>query len=142
MNIKEQITADRLTARKAHDEARTGTLGYLLGQIELGEKQPNAKPDLALSIVQSYKKSMLDNIGLVGASSDHGKGYLRELEIIKPYLPADVSMDEVDAYIVQQLASGVNNKGLLMKAVKAQFGAGVDMKAAGAAVDAALAKPE
>ncbi len=138
MSLKQKIRDDRLSSRKMRDDFRTGTLSYILGQIELQEKVPNVKGDVCLSVVKSHVKSLRETIPLVGIDSDNGKRYQSEIQILEAYLPPEVDISSITDYVNEQINSGCANKGMLMKSIKAHFGDGVDMKKAGGVVDSLL----
>lgn len=128
MNIKEQVKADRLQARKDRNEAVTGTLTYILGQIDLREKAPNAKGDVALAVVKSHIKSMAEVIANQ-PNSDAALQGEKEIQLLSKYLPAQVSEAELETFI-KEITATESNRGLIMKAIKEKYSDSVDMKLA------------
>lgn len=128
MNIKEQVKADRLQARKDRNEAVTGTLTYILGQIDLREKAPNAKGNVALAVVKSHIKSMAEVIANQPNSDAALQGEL-EIQLLNKYLPAQVDEIELEEFI-KEITASESNRGLIMKSIKEKYGDAVDMKIA------------
>lgn len=129
MDIKEQIKADRLQARKERDEKVTGTLTYILGQIDLREKAVDAKGDIALAVIKSHIKSMADIIANQ-PNSDAALQAEGEINLLSKYMPAQVSEAELETFIAEVVETNQGNRGLVMKTIKAKYGDAVDMKLA------------
>jgi len=130
VNIKEQIKADRLRARKDRDEVTTGTLTYIMGQIELQEKSPNAPKDVPVAVIKSHIKSVKENVEAIGKESDHAKAAFAEIELLQKYLPEQITAEDIRKFCTGMCGGGVRNKGEILKAIKNTYGAAVDMKEA------------
>lgn len=128
MIIKEKIKADRLESRRNRNEKDTAILTYILGQIDLKEKD-NAKGDVALAVIKSHIKSMSDVITLKEEQCKDYSNEVYEIEFLNKYLPEQVSNEELENFIIE-ISATENNRGLIMKAIKEKFGDAVDMKVA------------
>jgi uncharacterized protein YqeY len=122
MSIINQIDQDLITAQKAKDEVVVLTLRMVKSAfknqaIEL--RKPELSPLEAILILRREMKKRADSIQ---AFNDGGRPELAaheqaECEIIKKYLPADLSEADVIKAIDEVLASGANNFGQVMKEV-------------------------
>ncbi len=137
MDIKSQIQRDRIEAMKAGQTARKATLDYILGEIQKKEKDPNAKGDIATAVISAYIKSLREFIEQHKESKpDVCAQYEEEIAMLQSYLPRQLSEDELRAEIEALRASGLDKKGLIMKALKEKHGAAVDGKLAACLIDA------
>ncbi len=122
MSIIKQIDQDLITAQKAKDEVIVLTLRMVKSAfknqaIEL--RKPELSEDEAILILRREMKKRLDSIQ---AFNNGGRPELAaqeqvECEIIKKYLPADLSEQDVIKAINEVLATGANNFGQVMKEV-------------------------
>jgi uncharacterized protein YqeY len=136
MDIKAQIQRDRIEALKKGDAARKATLDYILGEIQKKEKDPQAKGDLAVAVISAYIKSLREFIEVHKDSRPEVcSRYEAEIAMLQGYLPRQLSEAELRAEIEALRASGIDKKGLIMKALKEKHGAAVDGKAAAALLD-------
>ena len=122
MSIKEQITADLKTAMKARDQARLDTLRSVLSaftyrRVEAGH---DLTDDEQVAVVQKQVKQRNDSIAEYDKA---GRAELvaketAERDILKQYLPAQKSADEIRA-IVREIIAGIpadgRNAGAVMK---------------------------
>ena len=147
MTLKEQITEDMKTAMRAKDVERLGTIRLLLAAIKQKEVDDRVMQDDAavVAIVDKLIKQRKDSIEAFqkAARTDRADKEAAEMKILKAYLPARMSTDEVSAAvkaIVTELgATGPGDMGKVMGAVKAQLTGKADMGQVSAAVKAALA---
>lgn len=130
MDIKEQIKTDRMCARKQRDESTTGVLTYIMGQIELQEKSPNAPKDIPLAVIKSHIKGLKETVEAVGKDSEYAKTASFEIDLLQKYLPEQVDMSKVRDFVKSLCLNGSPGKGEIMKAIKAEYGAAVDMREA------------
>lgn len=136
MDIKTQIQKDRIEALKLGQTQRKATLDYILGEIQKKEKDPNAKGDVAVAVIKAYIKSLR---GFIDAHRSERpevcRQYEEEIELLTNYLPRQLSEAELRAEIEALRASGVEKKGLIIKALKEKHGAAVDGKLASEILD-------
>ncbi len=128
MAIKDQITADMKEAMKARDQVRLDTLRSVVSafnyrRIEAGADLSEADQ---LAVVQKLVKQRGDSIEQFARAgrTELADKETREREILRAYLPAQKSADEVRAVVRQALAAlppDARNQGALMKAVMPQF---------------------
>ena len=122
MSIIKQIDQDLINAQKAKDETIVLTLRMIKSAcknqaIEL--RKPELSEQEVILILRREMKKRLDSISAFHAGNrpDLADKEQAELEIIKKYLPPELSEDDISRAIDVALASGVNNFGQVMKEV-------------------------
>lgn len=122
MSIIKQIDQDLITAQKAKDEVVVLTLRMVKSAfknqaIEL--RKPELLETEAILILRRELKKRLDSIQAFnnGGRSELAAQEQVECEIIKKYLPAELSENDVIKAIDEVLATGANNFGQVMKEV-------------------------
>lgn len=125
--LRDRIAADRMAAMKSGDKERKATLDYILGEIQRKEKDPVAKGDIATATIQAYLKSLREFISQHGATNPaQVSQFEKEIGLLEPYLPRQLSDDEIRAAVQEEQAAGNSAKGFIMKALKAKHGAALD----------------
>lgn len=104
MTLKERICADFIVAFKAGKKELKNTLGMLKSLITEGEKKEGTELTDAqvLAIVQGYDKNLDKSIDAMSKTDTVGlflQATLAEKEFIKPYLPLQLSTDEMISII-------------------------------------------
>lgn len=148
MSLKERITEDMKTAMRAKDTERLGTIRMLLAAVKQKEVDERVEvDDVALvGIVDKLIKQRKDAISQFTAAGrqDLADKESAELLVLEAYLPARLSVDEIDAAvaaIVAELgAKGPGDMGKVMGAVKAQLAGKADMGLVSTAVKKALSQ--
>lgn len=139
MNILEKVKADRLAARKAKETDKVSYLNFIIGEIEkIGKNAGNRETtnDEAITVV----KKTLNNVDSTMQANvkDIPFDLIREKHYLESLLPAMVGEDVVKAKI-SELAKAGGNKGSIMKDLRAEYGATIDMKTAVTFVDEIIA---
>lgn len=136
MDIKAQIQRDRIEAMKTGQSEKKATLDYILGEIQKKEKDPSAKGDIAASVIAAYIKSLREFIEQHKADKPEiCAKYEAEIAMLQAYLPRQLSEAELRAEIEALRATGLDKKGLIMKALKEKHGTAVDGKMATTLLD-------
>lgn len=136
MDIKAQIQRDRIEAMKTGQSEKKATLDYILGEIQKKEKDPSAKGDIAASVIAAYIKSLREFIEQHKADKPEiCAKYETEIAMLQAYLPRQLSEAELRAEIEALRATGLDKKGLIMKALKEKHGTAVDGKMAATLLD-------
>jgi uncharacterized protein YqeY len=146
MPLKDQITEDMKNAMRAKDSERLGTIRLLLAAIKQKEVDDRVMLDdtAVIAIVDKLIKQRKDSIEAFtkAARTDLADKEAAELIVLKAYLPARLSAEEVAAAvqaIVAELgATGPGDMGKVMGAVKTRLAGQADMSQVSAAVKAAL----
>ncbi|WP_103568797.1 GatB/YqeY domain-containing protein [Campylobacter concisus] len=132
MSIREQILADIKEAMKAKDEFKRDTLRTLnaaLKQVEVDQRIEMAD-EVVLPLLQKEIKKRADSVELYlkGAREDLAKKEQSEIELIKAYLPAQLSDDELKEKIKSIIEKVGKNLGAVMKMAKDEIGASAEAK--------------
>ncbi len=115
MNLKEQITSDLKTAMKAGDAVRRDTLRLIDSaiknvEIEKNKREVGLMEEEILEVIARAVKQRQDSIRQfeAGGRSDLAEKEKIELEIIMPYLPAQLSPAEIETVVAEILATSEN----------------------------------
>ena len=132
MSIREQILADIKEAMKAKDEFKRDTLRTLnaaLKQIEV-DQRIEMTDEVVLPLLQKEIKKRADSVELYikGAREDLAKKEQGEIELIKAYLPAQLSDEELKEKIKKIIERVGKNLGAVMKMAKDEIGASAEAK--------------
>ena len=132
MSIREQILADIKEAMKAKDEFKRDTLRTLnaaLKQVEVDQRIEMTN-EVVLPLLQKEIKKRADSVELYlkGAREDLAKKEQSEIELIKAYLPAQLSDDELKEKIKSIIEKVGKNLGAVMKMAKDEIGASAEAK--------------
>lgn len=132
MSIREQILADIKEAMKAKDEFKRDTLRTLnaaLKQVEV-DQRIEMTDEVVLPLLQKEIKKRADSVELYlkGAREDLAKKEQSEIELIKTYLPAQLSDDELKEKIKSIIEKVGKNLGAVMKTAKDKIGASAEAK--------------
>ena len=132
MSIREQILADIKEAMKAKDEFKRDTLRTLnaaLKQVEV-DQRIEMTDEVVLPLLQKEVKKRADSVELYlkGAREDLAKKEQSEIELIKTYLPAQLSDDELKEKIKSIIEKVGKNLGAVMKMAKDEIGASAEAK--------------
>ena len=132
MSIREQILADIKEAMKAKDEFKRDTLRTLnaaLKQVEV-DQRIEMTDEVVLPLLQKEIKKRADSVDLYlkGAREDLATKEQSEIELIKAYLPAQLSDDELKEKIKSIIEKVGKNLGAVMKMAKDEIGASAEAK--------------
>ncbi|GAN62961.1 amidotransferase GatB/YqeY subunit [Acetobacter indonesiensis NRIC 0313] len=150
MSLRERLMADLKTAMKAGESGRVSTIRMItakLKDVEIAGRAKGAEglnEDEAISALRGMVKSRTESATMY---RDAGRPELAEKEdgeiaVIRAYLPAE--MDDaalaaaVDEAIAATGAASMKDMGKVMAALKAKFGAELDMGRANGTVKARL----
>ena len=132
MSIREQILADIKEAMKAKDEFKRDTLRTLnaaLKQVEV-DQRIEMTDEVVLPLLQKEIKKRADSVELYlkGEREDLAKKEQGEIDLIKAYLPAQLSDEELKAKIEVIIQKASKNLGAVMKMAKDEIGASAEAK--------------
>lgn len=148
MTLKEQITEDMKSAMRAKEAERLGTIRLLLAAIKQREVDERIMVDDAgiIAIIEKLIKQRKDSIEQFqkAGRTDLVDQESKELAILQAYMPAQLSAAEVQSAIQKVIAdlgaSGLQDMGKVIGALKAQLAGKADMGMVSGLVKAALAK--
>jgi uncharacterized protein YqeY len=148
MTLKDQITEDMKSAMRAKETARLSAIRLLLAAIKQREVDERIVVDDAgvIAIVEKMMKQRKDSISQFekAGRDDLVAIEVGEMDILQAYLPAQLSDTEVAAAVAAAVAatgaSGPQDMGKVIGALKAQLAGKADMGKVSGLVKAALAK--
>ncbi|OWS72710.1 glutamyl-tRNA amidotransferase [Polynucleobacter aenigmaticus] len=148
MSLKDQITEDMKNAMRAKEVARLGTIRLLLAAIKQREVDERIEMDDAsvIATVEKMIKQRKDSISQFEKANRDDLVAIEaaEMVILQNYLPAQFSDAEVEAAVAAAVAStgatGPQDMGKVIGALKAQLAGKADMGKVSGLVKAALAK--
>ena len=146
MALKSLVTEDMKNAMRAKDAARLSTIRLLLAAIkqrEVDERIELTDADV-LAIIDKMIKQRRDSITQfeAGKREDLVAIERAEIAVLAGYLPAQVGDAEIDALIVEAIAStgasGLAGMGKVMAALKPKLAGRADMGVVAARIKARL----
>jgi uncharacterized protein YqeY len=148
MSLKDQITEDMKNAMRAKETARLGAIRLLLAAIKQREVDDRIVLDDAavIAIIEKMMKQRKDSISQFEKAKrdDLVAIEVAEMTILQAYLPAQMADAEVEAAVAAAVnstgASGPQDMGKVIGALKGQLAGKADMGKVSALVKAALAK--
>ena len=148
MSLKDQITEDMKSAMRAKETARLGAIRLLLAAIKQREVDERIVIDDA-AVIATVEKMIKQRKDSISQFEKAGRDDLvaieaAEMAILQTYLPAQLSDAEVEAAVAAAVAStgatGPQDMGKVIVALKAQLAGKADMGKVSGLVKAALAK--
>ena len=136
MNLMEKVNNDIKEAMKAKDSQRLDALRML--KAEFIKNNTAAKPTDELSVAVSHAKRIQDSLEMYQSSTPAYDKIVAELEVIKGYLPSQLTESEVTTLIQEIKAKGAKDMGSIMKELQPQIKGRFDGKKASDLVKAAL----
>jgi uncharacterized protein YqeY len=146
--LQDQISKDYVTAMKAKDSLKSSTINFLRAQLKnvIIEKKVEALEDVdVIAIIKKQVKQRQDSIEQYGQGGrqDLVDKETQELEILKSYLPEELSEEVVAAAVKEAIAEtgahSMKDMGVVMKATMAKTGGQADNKLVSEMVKKALA---
>jgi uncharacterized protein len=142
MALKERITEDMKTAMRAGAKERLATIRLALAAIKQREVDERITLDdtQVLGVLEKMIKQRREAITQFqsGGRQDLVDKESAEIEVLKGYLPAQLSESELDALIAQAIAASgaasIKDMGKVMAAVKPQVQGRADMGAVSARI--------
>ncbi len=137
MSLEKQIDKDYIQAMKDRDQAKSSALSYLRAMIKQVkvDQRLEALDDAGVSaVLKKQIKQRQDSIEQFekGGRADLAAKEKAEVELMKVYLPAEMSADEVrsiiEAAIKETGAQSMKDMGNVMKAVRDKVAGRADGK--------------
>lgn len=136
MTLMEQVNNDIKEAMKAKQQERLDALRML--KAEYIKNNTAAKPTDELSITISHAKRLQDSLEMYQPGTEAHNKIVKEMDVIKAYLPQALSEAEVVAMINDIKAKGAKDMGAIMKELQPQIKGRFDGKRASDLVKAAV----
>ncbi len=135
MFLLEQIEQDIITAMKEKDEMKVSTLRMLKSALKNSEIQKKAELEESdvIKVIQSQIKSRNDSVELYkkGAREELAVKEEKEIEILKKYLPSQLSEEEIQTKVSQIIAEvnaqNIQDMGKVMGKASQEFKGTADM---------------
>jgi uncharacterized protein YqeY len=148
MSLKDQITEEMKAAMRAKESLRLGTIRLLLAAIKQREIDERISVDDAgiIAIVEKLIKQRKDSIEQFqkAGRSDLVEQESNELKILQAYMPVQLSQKEIELAVQEVMAnlgaSGPQDMGKVIGALKAQLAGKADMGMVSGLVKAALTR--
>lgn len=148
--LEEKILNDYKEAMKARDALKSSVLSFLradLMNLAVAKKKNALDDPEAVSVIKKQIKQRQDSIEQFtkGNRLEMAEKEKSELEILKAYLPPELSEDEVKKVIAQAVsetgASSMKDMGRVMKEVNAKLAGQADGKLVAELVKQSLSNP-
>lgn len=134
--MMEQVNNDIKEAMKAKQQERLDALRML--KAEYIKNNTATKPTDELSITVAHAKRLQDSLEMYQAGTPAHDKIVKELEVIKAYLPKQLEESDVVAMINDIKAKGAKDMGSIMKELQPQIKGRFDGKRASDLVKSAL----
>ncbi len=136
MSLMNKIMQDMKEAMKAKDKERLSTIRMLVSEIK--KRQIDSGKEFEdndiLGVIKSMVKSREDSITAYreGGREDLAEKEEREVEVLKAYLPKQLSLEETEKVVEEAIkesgAETIRDMGKVMKIIMAKYGSQVDGK--------------
>jgi uncharacterized protein YqeY len=130
MTLKEKIVSDIKTAMKEKDILKRDTLRVLKGEIERAEQTKDGKVELSDADVVKLVKKAYKNLEEIISASSVSETYLQELEVLRLYLPQQMSHVEianaVESIIDELKAESMKDMGKVMGKFNSEYSGKAD----------------
>ncbi|MBM3249692.1 MAG: GatB/YqeY domain-containing protein [Candidatus Omnitrophica bacterium] len=135
--LEEKIHSDYKEAMKSRDTLRSSALSFLradMMNLAVARKKKLLDDAEAVSVIKKQIKQRQDSIDQFtkGGRPDMAEKEKKELEILKGYLPPELSAEEIKKMIDEAVAAtgaqGMKDMGRVMKEVTAKTGGSADGK--------------
>lgn len=135
MSLEEKINKDYIQAMKDKLPERSGALSYLramIKQVKVDKRLETVSDDEVVTVIKKQIKQRQDSIEQFekGGRPELAAKEKAEMDIMKVYLPVEMSAEEIKVLIDQAVketgASSMKDMGGLMKAVREKTGGRAD----------------
>jgi uncharacterized protein YqeY len=124
----EQVNSDIKEAMKAKQQDRLDALRML--KAEFIKNNTASKPTDELSVTVAHVKRLQDSLEMYQAQTEAHDKILKELEVVRVYLPKALEESEVVAMINEIKGKGAKDMGAIMKELQPQIKGRFDGKRA------------
>ena len=142
MSVLESVKGDLVSAMKAGERDRVGTLRMLLSELQKAAKEGSGD-ELAVLRRERKRRAESERAFRDGGREDLASAEAAEAQIISGYLPAELDDDAlreiVGRAVAQSGAASVKDLGRVMALAMAEVGGRADGRRVSEAVRAALA---
>lgn len=148
--LEEKILNDYKEAMKSRDTLKSSVLSFLradMMNVAVAKKKNKLDDGEAISVIKKQIKQRQDSIEQFtkGNRLDMAEKEKKELEVLKTYLPPELSVDEIKKVIEEAVAltgaQGIKDMGKVMKEVNTKIAGQADGKLVSDLVKERLSKP-
>ncbi len=149
MSLEDQLNQDYIQAMKARDSVRSATLNFLRAKVKdvkIEKRVEKVSDEDIVSVIKKQIKQRQDSISQfqAGGRADLVAKEEVELGILKVYLPAEMSAEQitavVDGIIKSSGATSIKDMGRVMKDALAQLAGKADNQLVSSVVKERLTK--
>ncbi len=131
MMLKDKLKKESIEALKSHDQKRVDVLRFLISLIDKKELQlPVGKmtdaEEIGVLRKELKNKEESKEMFLKANRVDLVQQLDYEIEVVKGYLPAEISQGQIEKVVVDVIADKGNNFGLVMREVMVKLNGAVD----------------
>ena len=131
MMLKDKLKKESIEALKSHDQKRVDVLRFLVSLIDKKELQlPVGKmtdaEEIGVLRKELKNKEESKEMFLKANRVDLVQQLDYEIEVVKGYLPAEISQEQVEKIVVDVISDKGNNFGLVMREVMVKLNGAVD----------------
>jgi len=148
--LEEKILSDYKEAMKSRDTLKSSILSFLradMMNVAMARKKPKLDDSEAIAVIKKQIKQHLDSVDQFtkGNRLDMAEKEAKELEVLKTYLPPELSIDEIKK-IIEEIVSALGaqdmkDMGRVMKEVTLKIAGQADGKLVSDLVKGRLSKP-
>ncbi|MBI4972554.1 MAG: GatB/YqeY domain-containing protein [Candidatus Omnitrophica bacterium] len=148
--LEEKILNDYKEAMKSRDKLKSSALSFLRAElinVAMAKKKKILDDNEVISVIRKQIKQRQDSIEQFkqGSRLDLADKETRELEILKTYLPPELSVEEIKQTIEEVISStgaaGIQDMGKVMKEASVKIGGRADGKLVSDLVKERLSPP-
>ncbi len=149
MSLEAKINADYIEAMKARDSVRSATVNFLRAQIKsvkIDKRVESVSDEDIIAVLKKQVKQRQDSIAQFTAGGRQDLVAKEEVEmgILRSYLPAEMSTEQlkaiIDDIVTSTGANSIKDMGRVMKDVLAKVAGQADNQVASALVKERLSK--
>ena len=149
MSLEEKIGQDYVLAMKARDSFTSSVMSFLRAQIKnikVDRRLESVSDEDVITVIKKQVKQRQDSISQFKAGNrlDLAEKEEKELVLLKNYLPAEVSTEElkkiVEEVVLASNATSIKDMGRVMKDVLGRLAGQADNQTVGALVKERLSK--
>lgn len=146
--LEQKISKDYIQAMKDKDKLKSSTLNFLRAQIKnilIDQKKDSLEDSEVIAVIKKQVKQRQDSIEQFtkGGREDLATKEAAELEILKSYLPAEMSEDEIGKHVQDAIsesgATSMKDMGSVMKIISGKLMGRADNKLVSEVVKSKLA---
>lgn len=132
MTIVQKLKTESLRLRKERNPV-AASITFVISEIDkIGKNSGNRETteDEAVRVVQKLVATLRDNLNYKLTDDDEASTLL-QIQILESVLPKMLTLADTSKAVVDAVKEVGPNKGAVMKALRAKYGALIDMKLAG-----------